>query len=372
MNAQSLPRRRAAVPVKPYLIGGLAALLFLLSLASFFLDSMPVRPVPLAPAVEERIVYVVFGRALDSVYAAPASDPSRRSLLFQVPHADQFGIVASLAPDGSAVAYNALPASELGPAPDAPAELWLRPLDGQPRLLSNHVDLRVRPVWAASASAVVARRSDQDGVALLMFDVNGSERRLTTSADALFPVAFGDKDSLLYFVRISEAGSELLVLDLASGYERQLAVLSEGLTRDWTLSQSGDRLAFLALTFTAEAIASRALVLDLATGVVSPVSDGFADEFSPTWRGDSLAIGRLGADTGVAVAGDLDFVLNRPARGFDVPLAWSASGDALVVRSFEGSSAMAPGRSVLNLLTKDGSRVQVAAGEVTFLGWISR
>ena len=61
--------------------------------------------------------------------------------------------------------------------------------------------------------------------------------------------------------------------------------------------------------------------------------------------------------------------LAAPARGFDLPLAWSRSGSNIAVRSFDGTSVTAPGDATLSVVTLGGSRQVIAHGEVTFIGW---
>jgi hypothetical protein len=373
MNAQPAPRPRPAASVKPVIIGSLLTLLLFLSFASLLLDTRPIRSPATLPAGGEQIVYVAFGLKFDSVYTAPASDPDRRAKLFDVPHVDEYGIIASLSPDQRNIAYNALPASTRSPTPESPAELWVRPLvaGGQGILLAREVDLLVRPVWSGDSIQVAFRRSDARGYRLYIAGAQGEQAAVGTS-DALFPVAFTPDGGSLYFVRISAGGSELRIVELAGGEDRSVALLSENLTREWVLSPAGDRLAYLSLALDEGRVASRAMILDLRTGEATTAGVVEADEFSPVWNGTSLSVGRLAGSRGVAWSADsVATPLPPPDRGFDVPQGWSSSGRALVVRTFEGNSAVAPGRSVLNLLTEDGARVRVASGEVTFLGWIA-
>jgi Tol biopolymer transport system component len=379
MNAQPVPRPRpAAATLRPLIIGGALGLLFLLSLASFLLDARPASPSLAVPPPGERIVYVSFGSQFDIVFAASATDPARRVNLFEASHADDWGIVASLSRDGRWIAYNALPPNTKAPTADSPAELWVASLRGEPRLLAADVDLLVKPLWSSSGEALVFRRSalrnqaDSDFRLVLLNATTGEERELAASPQAaLFPVAFApDGESLLY-VRLGAAGSELHAVDLNSGDQKLIALLSPDLTRDWSLSPAGDRLAFLEMAFSTQRMSSRAMVLDLATGSVAPVSGVEADEFSPVWNGSALSLGRLAGAGGVAWASEDGLAaLAPPERGFDVPLGWSDSGRSLVVRTFEGRSALAPGRSSLTLVTDGGARLHVASGEVTFLGWI--
>jgi hypothetical protein len=329
---------------------------------------------------EERFLFLEFGTSADAVVLASAADPRRRQALLTVPHAPEFGIVASLSPDRRSLAYTALPPDTSRPAADAPAGLWLAPLDGSaaPSLLAAGLDLLVRPVWSPTGDALVFRRSltaaDRAGeFSLHLVTTSGEERHLVYSPDtALFPVAFSPDGASLYYVTLSTAGSDLHALDLRRGATERLARLAPDLTRDWALSPDGSRLAYLALDVTRAFVASRALVLDLATDEVEALpGSGRGDEFSPVWRpdGGALAIGRLlagNAGSGVVVTAGEAFP--APPSGFDVPAGWS-SGGRLAVRSFAGASLARPGDVVLMIIDAAGRRA-VARGEVTFLGWL--
>jgi hypothetical protein len=61
-----------------------------------------------------------------------------------------------------------------------------------------------------------------------------------------------------------------------------------------------------------------------------------------------------------------------PEQGFDVPVAWSADGRYLVVRSFEGTSAAQPGRETLTIIEEGVGRKAVGEqGSLEFIGWLS-
>ena len=249
----------------------------------------------------------------------------------------------------------------------------------RPALIAADVDLLVKPVWSSDGANLVFRRSAPaaEGAGdfrLVSIELaTGTERELVFSSGvAVFPVAFAPDGKRLFYVRVGTNASDLFVIDVASGEQHEAGRLADGLTRDWALSPTGDRLAYLEMTFADGQILSRAYVLDIATAVRRPASDARGDNYSPIWsaRGD-LALGQAGgATSGVTTfRGSETFTLAGPARGFDVPLAWSPADDGLAVRSFDGSSAMAPGGAALTVVRPDGRRTTIASGEVTFLGW---
>jgi hypothetical protein len=99
-----------------------------------------------------------------------------------------------------------------------------------------------------------------------------------------------------------------------------------------------------------------------------------SDAFSPAWGADgSLVVGQLSGGTSTAatrIESGTSSALTAPKRGFDVPLA-ADSQAGLAVTSFDGNSINNPGRASLVVVGPDGSRREIASGEVTFLGWIS-
>lgn len=249
------PRLRASDIASVLLIVFGVGFLVLL-LLSFALESKPHSSTGTAAtgAPAGHIAYFEFGLTADTLWLADPVKPSQREKAFVVPHAREFGVVPSLSPDGRSLVYAALAANLAAPAPDSPAGLWLAAIsrDAQPRLLVNGVDLRVPAVWSPDGSSLVYRRSDADGYSLATIPVAGGEERILARADsqaALFPVGFSPDGSRFYHMALSEAGSRLYSVELATGVQSDLAQLSPGLTREWSLSKDGTRLAFLAMNY---------------------------------------------------------------------------------------------------------------------------
>jgi Tol biopolymer transport system component len=325
---------------------------------------------------EPRIAYFEFASAADTLWLADATDPSRRQKALVVPHADDFGVVPSLAPDGRRFVYTSLPPGLKAPSPDTPAGLWLFTAgESQPRLLADGVDLLVRPAWSRGSDAIVFRRSSLPSQStpghydLVRLDLAIGEQRTLVSSDgaALFPIAYSADERLFYYVRIDGDGSQLAAA-AGDGTGLEVARLASGLTRDWSLSPDGTRLAYLVMSFEDGRISSRAAVLDLATGSIAAAGLPDVDAFNPVWTADGRLV--LGSP---AVPGGRERI--GPAQltsGFDVPLAFSPASDGLVVRSFDGVSAVSPGRPTLTLVDRGGVRHAVASGEVTFVGWMLR
>ncbi len=333
------------------------------------------------------LVYSEFGRNSDTIWAAQPDNPTQRTQLTSVDHAPEYGIVASLSPDGEYIAYNVLPPA--GPAAiDAPAELWVMDRDGgSPSRLDNDVDLPVSPVWSPDGSAVVFRRSSSDDSGshfqLIRVTMSGSEDVLVDSTDGVMPVGFAPGGSL-YFASLSAGGTNLGVVYPSGGVVSDIAHLSDDFARDWHLSPDGSRLAYLSSRETADGISYGAVVLDLKVTAASlfrsmAVQSNQGDEFNPIWRpdGKSVTVGRILAQSQTSqpmfktMGGDGIQTVPSLSQGFDVPLAWSPDAGFLAVRFYESQSVTDPGRSWVTVIGNDGSRRTVSPNsDVTVMGWV--
>jgi Tol biopolymer transport system component len=357
----------------PFWLAALFPAVLLLLLVLALLLNLPRTSSGGAASDGPRIAYFEFGLRQDTLWLTDPLEPKNRDRAFRVPHAPEFGVIPGAAPDGRHLAFTALEPETRAPSAEAPAGLWLADVTsgGPPRLLTSGVDLRVRPVWSSDGESVAYRRTAGDGYALALLPANGGrERVLARSSDALFPVAA--RDGRLYYVALGSGGSTLHAVEIAGGSMSALAQLSDGLTRDWTLSPDGKRLAFLALGLDPTAVSSQAFVLDLVTGGLTPLTDASVDAFGPVWsESGRLLVGSLDRQSGsgrLVLEGQTEFPVPPPQRGFDVPLMAVPSG-GYIVRSFTGGSAAQPAVSTLTFIGADGMRRVIASGEVMFAGW---
>lgn len=342
------------------------------------------------------LVYREFASGADTLWVAPAASPSGRKSVAQIDHAPEWGIMASLSPDGNLVAYLVL--ANGGQNPDRAAQAWVLDVrSGQKRHLADGFDLRTRPVWSAEGDAIVVRRngpqeeSGNRAVTLLRLDVaSGDEKELVTEGGMppdtlvfeLFPMQY--KDGELLYARIWSKGTDFASVG-PSGIVGTWVHASDEQARDWHLSPDGTRVAFLARQRTDGRIAMRAFVAGPGA-TPEPLSTVAAaldvgDHFNPVWRDTAtVTVGRTpaeGEDAAAAVLvsleeGAVETVEPGPEQGFDVPVAWSADGRYLVVRSFEGTSAAQPGRERLMIIEEGSGRKAVGEqGNLEFIGWLS-
>ncbi len=347
-------------------------------LLSFAVDGHTQKTAPPASVASKTgVAYFVYGTSADTLWRNPAEDLSKPVRLLTVPHAAEYGVVPSLAPDGKRFVFTALPPNTAAPGRDTPATLWLASADSTkaPVQVATGVDLLVKPLWTPDGSDVVVRRSTSDAYSLVLQPVAGgdSKQLVSSNTQALFPAGFSADGKTLYFVALDQtAGSILRSVNLATNAQQDVAKLSAGLTRDWALSPAHDRLAYLEVALGGDASESRAFMLDLASGAVTPITDQNLAAFGPVWSSDGrLAIGVLDEAAG---KGNIEVwqdgkttQIAGPQRGFDVPLSFTTDG--FVVRAFDGTSAAAPGRASLVVVGADGTRQNIANGEVTYLGW---
>ncbi|MBF6599614.1 MAG: hypothetical protein IVW36_03780 [Dehalococcoidia bacterium] len=330
-----------------------------------------------------RLVVSAFSEREDSIVAINPSNVSDRTTIATVDHAAGYGIFATLAPGGKALAYTALPPASAKPAPDAPAQAVIVDAGGKTTLLADDIDLLIAPVWAPDAQSVVVRKNttaaDSAGsFELLRLGRDGSRTSLTTwQSAAVFPIAFAPDGSKLYFATLNTTGSDLYSVAPDGSGETKIAHLSDEISRDWTLSPDGAKLAYsVAVSGSAPALVTR--TLDLATGSTADAlpSGAASAAFNPAWKPNGqLTVGALSAGGGagaveISRSGE-STPLTQNAASMDVPLSWSPDGSALAVRSVQGTTPASAGAASLDLVDSRGNRRRVGDGtDVLVVGWL--
>ena len=107
----------------------------------------------------QQLVVSEFGDSTDTVVVVNPADVSSRKVIATIDHAPGYGVFPSLAPDGRAIAYTALPSDAAKPSPDSPATAAIVDVDEHVTVLADDVDLLVTPVWSPDSSAVVVRKN---------------------------------------------------------------------------------------------------------------------------------------------------------------------------------------------------------------------
>ncbi|MHB8682759.1 MAG: TolB family protein [Dehalococcoidia bacterium] len=332
----------------------------------------------------ERLIISEFGERSDAIVAIDPKNIASRTTIATVDHAPGYGIFATLAPKGDAVAYTALPPGAPKPAPDAPALAAIVDERGKTTLLASDIDLLIPPVWAPDGRSIVVRKNIPEPHAAGTFELlrlgrDGSRSTITTwRTAAIFPIAFAPDGSKLYFATLNAQGSDLYSVAPDGSSETKIAHLSDQITRGWTLSPDGTTLAYSV----AEAGNQPGLVtktLDLASGAVAVAipQDQTKAQLSPTWKGDGqLTIGAVkltggGGAVQVQAAGGAAVPLTRNTDSMDVPIAWSPRGDELAVRSVEGKTPFDAGAAHLDLVSAGGSRQRISNSPDTLVvGWL--
>jgi Tol biopolymer transport system component len=362
-------------------------LLVTIAVVAFSVSALVLRGLPertsdgeTAPA-QTILVYAQFGFSADSVYTAPASDPTRRELVTTVSHADGWGINPAPSMAGTLVAYTVLPS---GSGRGEPAELWLFDLaSGAGTRLARDADLFVAPLFGPAGDYLVYRSFGPDGEQRLSrVDLATRARRIVHSYSGdfgIFPVAQEAGGDVL-FVLLSTAGTDLYRVD-GAGEVTMLLHASDEIARDWQLSPDGRLISYLAPVRAGERIVHRLHVASIADGGSLIEADGLSEQFAPVWdaSGQALTFGREAYPAATASAATISLAdgaittLAAPQQGFDTPLGWSPDGRYLAARTFDGSSAYAPGAESLVVISVEGERLPVTANsELIFLGWLAR
>lgn len=346
-----------------------------------------------------RLLVSEFGTNADTIVAVDPNDVAgSREVIATIEHAPEYGVFATLSPDGQAIAYTALPVDAPRPAPDAPSIAGIVAANGTVTVLADDIDLLIAPVWSPDNASIVVRKNtacDDAGLdcaeypagafELVRLGLDGARSTITSwrSASA-FPIGYAPDGATFYFATLSATGTDLYRVAPDGSGEAVIAHLSDQVARDWRISPDGASIAYAsAESGTAPSVVAR--VVDLATGAISdalptdalaigPPSTGVArGEFNPAWSPDgALTIAAMnldGGSTAVSV-GDTGLAeLSESADQMDLPLEWSPDGAALAIRAVEGDTPYEAGASYVEIVTDTGRARISESSDVTIVGW---
>ncbi|MEX2372405.1 MAG: hypothetical protein WD800_01255, partial [Dehalococcoidia bacterium] len=319
-----------------------------------------------ATTLDPRVVFAEFGLNEDRIYIAPADNPDDRTLVDTVAHAAGWGIKPAVAVAGPLLAYNALP-DTAGAGTDSPAELWIVNVEpGDKVRLARDADLLIAPIFVDGGAGLVYRRTSGRQQELVRVAIDEMTRRVVHAQQTLFglfPIGVDD-DGALLFAQLSEEGTD--IYSVREGNAPAFVFhASDHIARDWQLSPDGTSLSYLAPDVTLERVAYRARVVDLArsseVALAKATPDAATEQYGPVWTpdGGGVTVGQeafvQAAEPAVVLRTDgTSASLPAPARGFDVPLGWSADGRYLAVRSFDGRNSVEPGLGSTVLVDPQG------------------
>ncbi len=371
-----------ALVAKAALIGGvIAGSVF--AFRHISLSPQPEQPGTQREPAQVRYVFVGFTSTADTLYLASTDGATSPRKIGEVPHAREWGIRAGVSPDGRWVAYTVMPGGARRSETDA--EAWVISIEsGGAKRIATGVDLLARPVWSGDSSGFVIRRYDAlvDGPAALRLEVATLDGRTTVLARreqtlGLYPIGFADAGRRLLFAEITPEGTD--VRSVAGGRDRLEIHVSDGIAREWTISEDGGRLAYLAPVAGGDAVTYRAYTVDLTSAARRTVAVGgdAGDQLGPVWRTGSAELTLGGPGIGTVprfiAAGGAPGAAVGPAAGsgFEQPLAWSPDGRFLALRAFTGSDSEHPGASSDQILAPAGRRVALPDGPNAFVGWVN-
>ena len=327
-------------------------------------------------------------------FAVIPEHPNQQRQLHVVKHAPGWDIVGSLSPDGNHLAYLVLQQGTHNPRSEASLIILegLNLADGpRSRHLFDGADLYGKLSWSADGKSLFVRSTDIDTHGrsnFKLFEINitdGSNRILIQRNDilGLYPVG-RTIEGITYAVIITPKGSELLSIHTSTNTtEVETVLLSPVITRSWSLSADGKKLAFTAQY----GITLQVLIADLETNNNYPngnitLSRTFSEAnqlnetASPVWHPNgSLSVGVLktipinSTTATVQKQGNATTIELDSNSGFHLPITWSPNGENLAARAFTGTGPRSPGEETIVVIDNSGKSQTIPGEFIQIIGW---
>lgn len=316
----------------------------------------PALPQPIATDIHS-IAYFERAPGADVLTVRRAAGASVAEPVAMFPRYLEFGARGSASPTGGTVAV-----LSVGERPTSPATLTLVHMEsGEPRVVPGDYGYLSPLAWAADGSRLGVLGFSAGGEAPVLVEVDVASATIVSasrfdSALEVAPVGFTPGANGMLAVVVDAGGSSLW--SVRGGDAKHVADLSAGLTRDWSLSADGARLAFVErLGVGGRRYAGR--VLTLATGTVQRVP-GDGDQFGAVWQPGTQVAEFGGPGGSLRLAGG--------GTGYIVPRAWSPDGTTLVAAVFPSD---VPGAEAeLQVIHTDEWRMPLGSNSATFIGWV--
>jgi hypothetical protein len=315
------------------------------------------------PATVNAVAYAQPVGDSDVIYTQPIAGGEPRYVA-AFPYTFSLHARGSASPDAKTLAV-----LHVGDAPGALAVLSLVAADtGATRTVETQLDYLSPLAWSFDGTHLAAVRgidgSDRGASVFEIDATTATAREVARFATALevVPVGYSVDGDRLFIVVIDQSGSNLWV-EKGSKVSR-VASLSSGLTRDWSLSPDGARLAYIERLGAGGERSYAGRVLTIATGAIAAtVLPG--DQLGTAWR-PGAAMPDFGGPSG-------SLRLTEGADGsYVVPMRWAPDGVHLAAAVFTAdSTAPAQTRQSVEIVSAD-RRIQLAEGaNVQFFGWVT-
>lgn len=369
--------------------------------------SLPVIPFTLsANNTQFRVVYSELVGSESTLWTADPTEPqvNRRSIL-TISHAYGYGVVASVSPDGTKIAYGFLPESRRDAFADG--QLWVAGMNGQgSRLISGKMDLHFAPVWSPDgkrllfktvenlpsdySSEIPAIEPGKPEQRPLDLDVKSS--LMVASVDGppapkpivslkeqdTYPIGWSQDGKSAYFYTVEAVGSQAHQVNVATSVTQSLGQLASGTA--WQVKLSPDRRKLLYLTVQPgqSGLLGTAWVFDPDQGQASGVSAPQLGPIGAIWHPSGNTITRNSGqspsrpaqsllDTTIADGTSQTLKENLDAT-LSIPISWSPDSTFLAVRQ---RSVVASDQ--LNDLaifdTRSGQTKEIKGSYAEFVGW---